>query len=128
MSSAHNLLGVFNDHFMAFITDIQAVFPEDVDVLTAKNSLIAIRKANPKLLVHIWKKYIVLPYSQQINDGDIKFFLQKDYSTDFARSDNSGKIMEAINRLRGPVMNMSLDEQAKTMKYIQNLSKIADML
>jgi len=45
----NNMLTIFNDHFVEFITDIHNVFPEDPDILAAKNSLIAIRKANPKL-------------------------------------------------------------------------------
>ena len=45
-SSNTNLLTIFNDHFVEFISDIQSVFPEDPDILAAKNSLIAIRKAN----------------------------------------------------------------------------------
>lgn len=123
-----NLLTVFNEHFTEFINDIQSVFPQDPDILTAKNALSAIRKANPKLLVRIWNKYIVTPYQQQIADGDIEFFLNKDYSNDLSRNDNSEKIMESIDRLRGPVKQMSKENQEKTMKYIQNLSKLARMI
>ena len=54
-----NLLTAFNDHFVEFLTDIQRVFPDDVDVLTAKNALLAIRKTNPKMIVKIWTKFIV---------------------------------------------------------------------
>ena len=41
-----NILTAFNDHFVEFISDIQNVFPEDHDILVAKNSLLAIRKMN----------------------------------------------------------------------------------
>ena len=119
---------VFNDHFTEFINDIQSVFPDDADILTAKNSLVAIRKANPKLLVKIWVAYVVSPYNAQIQQGDINFFIEKDYSQDLTKADNSAKIMEAIDRLRGPVKMMSPENQAKTMKYIQNLSKLALMV
>ena len=125
---ATNLLTVFNEHFTEFINDIQSVFPEDPDILTAKNALFAIRKANPKLLVRIWNKYIVTPYQNQISTGNIEFFLNKDYSQDLSRNDNSEKIMESIDRLRGPVKQMSKENQQKTMKYIQNLSKLAVMI
>ena len=120
-----NLVTVFNDHFAEFVNDVQNVFPDDADILTAKNALLAIRKANPKLLVRIWVKYVYTPYKQQIEVGDINFFLTKDYSSDLARNDNADKIMESIDRLRNPVKAMSPENQAKTMKYIQNLSKLA---
>jgi hypothetical protein len=120
-----NLVTVFNDHFSEFINDIQSVFPDDVDILTAKNTLITIRKTNPKLLVKIWIKYVYTPYKEQIENSDINFFLTKDYSTDLAKNENADKIMESIDRLRKPVKDMSSENQAKTMKYIQNLSKLA---
>ena len=123
-----NLVTVFNDHFSEFVNDIQSVFPEDPDILTAKNALLAIRKANPKLLVRIWVKYVYTPYKDQIDLGNIDFFLSKDYSTDLSKNDNADKIMESINRLRNPVKEMSIENQAKTMKYIQNLSKLAMMI
>ena len=81
-----NLLTVFNDHFADFVNDIQSVFPEDTDILTAKNALLAIRKANPKLIVKIWIKYVVTPYQTQINEGDINFFIDKDYSSDLVKT------------------------------------------
>lgn len=120
-----NLVTVFNAHFAEFVNDVQSVFPDDADILTAKNALIAIRTANPKLLVKIWIKYVYTPYKQQIDAGDINFFLTKDYSSDLSRNDNANKIMESIDRLRKPVKDMSPENQAKTMKYIQNLSKLA---
>jgi hypothetical protein len=122
-----NLLNVFNDHFSEFVNDIQIVFPDDPDILTAKNALFAIRKANPKLLVKIWIKFVYLPYKNEIDAGDINFFITKDYSSDLAKAknDNADKIMESINRLRKPIKEMSAENQAKTMKYIQNLSKLS---
>jgi hypothetical protein len=125
---ASNLLTVFNDHFAEFVDDIYNVFPDDRDILTAKNALSAIRKANPKLLVRIWIKYVATPYKEVIEAGDINFFITKDYSSDLARNDNADKIMESIDRLRNPVKQMSPENQAKTMKYIQNLCKISAMI
>jgi hypothetical protein len=119
------ILTAFNDHFMDFLNDIQSVFPEDSDILTAKNGLIAIRKANPKMIVKIWKTFIADKYRTEIASGDISFFINKDYSEDVVNSTGSDKIMEAINRLRQPVKNMSPENQAKSMKYIQNLTKLS---
>jgi hypothetical protein len=107
------------------VDDIQSVFPDDADILTAKNALTAIRKANPKLIVKIWVKYVCIPYKEQIESGNIDFFILKDYSNDLVRNNNADKIMESIDRLRKPIGEMSLENRAKTIKYIQNLSKLA---
>ena len=120
-----NLLTAFNDHFAEFIEDIQRVFPENHDITLAKNSLLAIRRANPKMIVKIWNSFIVGKYTDEINRGDIGFFINKDYATDLIYAENSDKIIEAINRLRGPIGQMTPGDQAKTMKYIQNLTKLS---
>ena len=122
--SSQNILTAFNDHFVEFISDIQTVFPENADVLTAKNSLMMIRKANPKMIIKIWKSNIVDKYRSQIESGDISFFIEKDYSSDLSKAEYSDKIMEGIDRLRKPIKDMLPENRNKTMKYIQNLTKL----
>jgi hypothetical protein len=127
-SSNPNLVTIFNDHFVEFLTDIHNVFPDDTDILTAKNALVAIRKANPKLIVRIWLKYVANPYQDRIIAGDVTFFIEKDYAMDLTRSAHAQQIMDCIDRLRNPVKQMTPENQAKTMKYIQNLCKLANMI
>lgn len=122
--SNQNILTAFNDHFVEFITDVQTVFPENADVLTAKNSLMMIRKANPKMIIKIWRSNIVDKYRSQIENGDISFFIEKDYSSDLSKAEYSDKIMDGIDRLREPIKDMAPENRAKTMKYIQNLTKL----
>ena len=122
-----NILAAFNDHFLDFINDVQSVFPEDVDILSAKNALIAIRKANPRMIVKIWNSFIVSKYRNEIAEGNLEFFMNKDYSNDVLNSQNSDKIMDSIDRLREPIRNMGPENQAKVMKYIQNLTKLAEL-
>jgi hypothetical protein len=121
------ILTAFNNHFDAFINDVQTVFPDNADILTAKNALSSIRKANPKMIVKIWITYIVGKYKAEIDAGNITFFINKDYSADVSSSQYSDKITESIDRLRGPISQMSSENQAKTMKYIQNLTKLAEL-
>lgn len=125
--TSQTLLSTFNDHFIEFVNDIISVFPDDPDILTAKNSFIFFRKANPRLVIQIWNKYVVGKYKSVIDSGDVSFFINKDYSTDLENSEYSGKIIEAINRLRNPVKLMTYENQMKTMKYIQNLTKISTL-
>jgi hypothetical protein len=123
----NNILTAFNEHFADFINDIHSVFPEDVDILTAKNALITVRKANPKMIVKIWNTFIVGKYKGEIEQGNLDFFINKDYSSDVSSAANSDKIMESIDRLRAPIKNMSPENQLKVMKYIQNLTKLAEL-
>ncbi len=123
----NNILTAFNDHFIEFVNDVHCVFPNDADILTTKNALTAIRKANPKMIVKIWNTFIVNKYKSEIEAGNIEFFVNKDYSHDISASKNSDKIMESIDRLREPIKNMSLENQSKVMKYIQNLTKLSQL-
>lgn len=121
------ILTAFNNHFLEFLTDIQGVFPNNVDILTAKNGLIAIRKTNPKLIIKYWYNYICIKYSEEIKNGDFTFFINKDYTEDLTDADSSSKIIEAINRLKEPVTLMTTEDKDKVMKYVQNLSKLASL-
>ena len=119
-----SLQKAFNDHFAELMQDIVDVFPDNVDVATAKNSMALMRKANPRLIIGIWNKYVSLKYAAQIDNGEIEFFTDKDYGEDTTNMDNSAQVVSAINRIREPVRQMSHENQMKTMKYIQNLKKI----
>lgn len=125
MSSNSTIITAFNDHFIEFLDDIITVFPEDLDILASKNSLLLIRKANPRLIIQIWNSYIVGKYKAMIDAGNIDFFINKDYTNDLVHADNSKKIVEVIDRLRSPIKSMTVEEQGKTMKYIQNLTKLS---
>ena len=124
---ANNILTAFNDHFIEFVNDVHCVFPDDADILSTKNTLTTIRKLNPKMIVKIWNSFIVSKYKSEIEAGNIEFFINKDYSQDVSVTSNSDKIMESIDRLRDPIKNMSLENQAKVMKYIQNLTKLSQL-
>ena len=127
MIGSSSVLTAFNNHFFEFIDDIQRVFPEDVDIMTAKNSMIALRKINPKIIIKSWDLCVVGKYKSVIESGDIRFFSENDYSSDLSQNPNSKKIMDAIDRLREPVKMMNLDDQAKIVKYIQNLTKLSEI-
>ena len=127
MSSA-NVLNAFNNHFFEFISDIQTTFPDDADLQTAKNYMTMMRKANPKMIAKIWQKNIASKYQEQIANGDLTFFLEKDYTSDIKNSENSSQIISCINRFKKPIKEMSAENQAKSMKYIQNLTELSQMI
>jgi hypothetical protein len=120
-----NIVKAFNNHFTEFVEDIIRVFPDNVDVLSAKNAIAQIRKANPKLVPEIWKTLIVGKYMSKIENGDLDYFINKDYSEDLAVNPHNKVIIEAIDRMRKPLKDMNPDDKAKSIKYIQNLSKLS---
>lgn len=122
-----NIIKLFNDHLTDFVDDVCMLFPDDVELLSAKNSLMTIKKVNPKIVIKMWQTYIGERYKEHIAEGNFDFFIEKDYVNDVSESSYSEKIMTAINRLREPIRHMSADNREKTMLYIQNLTNMAAM-
>lgn len=122
-----SLVSAFNSHLVDFFEDIQSIFPDNVDILTGKNSILAFKKMNPALIIRIWATYIASVYAEQIENDDISFFIGKDYKDDLVYTPNAENIMDIINRIREPVSKMNPKDQIKTMKYIKNLSKLSMM-
>lgn len=125
MADKSTLLRSFNTHLFEFLDDIIRIFPDNVNLQTAKTSFQTIKRANPTAIAKVWFSYIYMPYREVIDNGDIQFFFQKDYSEDLSILQNSGEIIKIIDTLREPVSNMSETEKAFTMKYLQNLSKLS---
>jgi len=116
------ILKGFNQHFEEFIEDIQSVFPDDDEVTTMKNLLYIMKKTNPKLVLETWNSYITIPYKEPIEQSDISFFINKDYSDlDIVITDN---VSNFIERLRGYVRNMTEHDQEKSMQYVKNLCNL----
>lgn len=121
------ILGAFNDHFTEFVEDIQRVFPNNSDIATLHSAISKVRKVNPKLIIKAFNEHVIGTYIQQIEKGDIHFFIDNDYEKDLVNVGSSNMILEKIDCLRKPVRDMESDDQAKVMKYIQNLSKLCTM-
>ena len=123
MSDKAIVMKAFLNQFTEFVEDVHGVFPDNADIDSAKTALFLIKKTNPRVLMNAWVTYIVGPYTDKIEGGDIGFFLEKDYAQDLEYMGNA--VMQKVDALRGPVRDMGADNQAKSMKYIQNLTKLA---
>ena len=126
MSQNSTYMTAFNNHFTEFVDDILLIFPDNRDILNAKNSLTLLRKSNPKIIIKFWRNYIVQNYQAQIEAGDCDFFLKKDYRLDIENNSRGADgIVEAIERFRTPLASLPEEELKKCVKYIQNLSKLS---
>lgn len=122
-----SLLKTFNNHFVEFVDDIQKAFPDNTDIMTAKNALVSMRKINPRIIISGYKDSVVGPYREQILLGDIDFFIYKDYNADIKELKYKSSISDIIDGFRKPVKNMTESDQSKVIQYMQNLLKLSDM-
>lgn len=120
------VLKAFNNHFEEFVGDILRVFPNDKDIIAGREALRNIRKANPKIIINIFKENVVGPYHQQIKDNDISFFIEKNYVNEIT-DENSRRILNKIDIIRDPVRNMNDADKNKVLKYLNNLLKLCDL-
>tara|TARA_B100000767_G_C19584959_1_gene458958 strand:- start:132 stop:524 length:393 start_codon:yes stop_codon:yes gene_type:complete len=121
------ILSAFNDQFSEFVQDIHSVFPENNDLSTVKETLITLRKQNPRLVLLSFNEYVISQYRQQIEGGDINFFIDKDYKNDVSNVGSAKIILEKIDCLREPIRKMKTSEKSKVVKYMQNLVKLSDL-
>jgi len=125
MADKKTLLRTFNTHLFEFLDDVIRIFPDNLDIQTAKTSFLAIKQANPTIIIKTWVQYIYLPYKETIDSGNIEFFFNKDYSDDLAYLVNSKEVLKIVDTLRDPVSNMTEQQKKFTMEYLQNLSKLS---
>jgi hypothetical protein len=122
------LLTIFNKQFKEFVEDISRVFPENQDLLTLKLAISQILNITPKMIYKGYKKHLIDLYRTEIEKGDITFFIDKDYKGDLNKLGASNNIiLDKIDSLREPIRNMDPNEQAKVVKYMQNMMKLSDM-
>ena len=125
MNNKSIIIKSFNTHFFDFLKDISGILTNNDDI---NNSIVffeTIKKANPTIIIKCWYNYVYTPYKDIIDNGDCKYFLEKDYQTDINQFMHSKEIMEGINRIREPIKNMSIENQQHSMDYIKNLSKLS---
>jgi hypothetical protein len=117
------LLSIFNKQFKEFVEDISRVFPTNSDISTFKTIIGQVLTITPKTIYKTFKKHVVDKYQSEIEAGDINFFINKDYNGDL----ENNTILEKIDCLRGPVREMNPAEQAKVIKYMQNMAKLCQL-
>lgn len=125
MTDKSVVLKAFNALFFEFLDDIISIFPENEDIRVSRGTFETFRKANPTVILKAWYVYVYLPYKDVIQEGNITFFFHKDYTEDLENATNQNKIMEFIDKFRGPVQEMSSENQAHSIQYMQKLSRLS---
>ncbi len=124
-----SILKVFNSQFREFINDVLMVFPEDINIKTAKFYVDKVIRINPALIIKQWHEFVTLLYSEEIEKGDFSFFLSKDYKEDIGHSDSydAENVLGSIQVIKVKAQLMSDENKKKIIKYLQNLTKLGRM-
>jgi hypothetical protein len=126
-SNKSSYLKLFNNHLNEFIDDVLTIFPNDLDLHTCATFLKGIRKINPKMTISSWNQWVTKKYRIEIEACNLQFFENKDYKQDLEGSEDEQNILNTIERIRTDVKQCGEENKKKTMKYLQNLTKLSDL-
>ena len=127
-SKSFNILKAFNNHLIEFVEDLISIFPDDVTLKTSRTYIIGLRKVNPKSILVNWKYYVTDKDKDTILKGELDYFLHKNYQGDIADvSDNVPQILEIIEKLRKPLLQLNDQNKEKAKKYLCNLVKLSEL-
>jgi len=122
------VIDTFNKQFLEFITDIEKVFPDDNDIKSTRKTINKALVVMPKTLIKLFDEHFISMYSNEIESGDLNFFIDNDYRKKHGYKENDESfVLDKIDILRNPVRNMRDDEKLKVMQYMKNLKKLTDL-
>ena len=120
----------FNDYFFEFLDDMLKVLPNNKSVLTAIRSFRMLTDVNKAILIKSWYKFVYMKYKTVIDDGNVEFFFEKDYSEDLTKLSNATAIMDIIDSVRNPAKEICENPKNREhiTTYIQTLCKLSEIL
>jgi len=122
------LLKSFHTQLFDFLDDIISIMPDNTELVKSKVYFTTLKQANPTFIIKIWHQYIFLPYRGFIEEGNVDFFLEKDYTEDLQYIPYATDILRIIDTsIRNPMKEMEKDNKDKCVKYIQLISKISEV-
>lgn len=119
------LLRAFNNQFFNFLDEIIHIFPENREIKDARTTFDVIKRANPTSIIKVWKIYVYEKYKDVIENGNLDFFFEKDYSEDLVNMPNANEIIKTIDIIRSPIKSMSIENKAASLEYIKILCKLS---
>lgn len=129
MSNKSIILRSFNTYYFEFIDQTIQWYPEREELSVWKTTLEMFKKTNPTILIKSWFTYVYSPYAAAINEGNVEFFLKKDYNADLKNMAPTGvensKILEYIDNLKDLMRGMNETDLKTVIEYVQNLSKLS---
>lgn len=117
----------FNTLLSDFFKDIQTIYPDNQEVSFAMDSYETIKRMNPSIVIKAWYMHAYLPYASYIDDGDLDFFLTKNYADDIADSGRKDEFLKMIDKVRKPLQEMDDVNREHTKEYLRKLNKLSQL-
>ena len=119
-------LSTFNHQMEEMLDDVLRIFPENPRVMKCKMYFEGLKKTNPRIVIQSWKIHIAMKYTEQIQEGNVDFFVHTDFTQD---AENSGAdtnmVTKTIREIKSFVSIMNHEQKNIMMVYIQNLTKLS---
>jgi hypothetical protein len=119
----------FNNCLEEYLLFIVTLFPNNVDIRTAYNSLLNTKKVNPILLVKFWYSYVVAKYNEPIQKGDYDYFVNKEYAQDVMVTSSDEKItqqiIQGIENMKKYIIEMEVSDKEKWIQYMKQLNNLS---
>lgn len=115
----------FNSYFQDMFDNILEVYPDNLEIIMGKNTFKTINQFNPTTLIKGWYQFVVGPYHELIEAGNIDFFFEKDYTNDLAYLTTANDVLKIIERVRNPLRDIGEKNMQHIKKYLLNLSKLS---
>lgn len=119
------VLSTFISQLDECLTDIATVYSDDKRFIRCKMYLDTLKQTNPRMILTTWKTMVTDKYDDQIQKGDVSYFLEKDYKEELPVYNPT--IDQAIQDLRKAIHEMSDGNKEKAIQYIQNLCKLSKL-
>ena len=123
------ILRSFNTYYFDFLDRLIEWYPEHEELQVSKTTQEMFKKTNPTLIIKYWAAYVYKPYANAINEGNLEYFLNKDYNEDIQNAPSSGiensKMLEYIENVKDIIRIMDPLRQRFVIEYVQNLSKMS---
>ena len=129
MDNKQLILKTFNKQLSEFIEDISNLFPGEKDIVVLGTFMKTVMYGKPRAIIDVWYRFVTVKYNNQIEDGEMEYFLNKDYSEDLEAAPGSTDVLDGINKLRSTIKK-AFDQESnkeKTIKYMQNLTKLSNL-
>lgn len=118
------LIKAFSEKFEELVITLVDYFPDNKDVSLSRTAISAIKRSNPRLLMNLWSEHVFAKYGTQIAEGNLTYFLEKDYSTDLKDLVDNVAALEAIDRIRGPLKNLGGEKLKNVIVFLQSMNMI----